>query len=318
MDAMGKFTSAFFISPTYLQVISKLLESGNGYQKDPIGSTVAFASTGIIPSVGFIKDIVDIIDPIKRKKQESWDEFKALVPDLTIGQFQFQPGLRSSMEPFKTTDLQPTPLTATELYAPYGIGQSEPRSDRMYQDSILTKQQQKLIKEQLKPETERISKAQEELELAILQNDMQKANELASGLTKGQVGTVTERINKRIRNETLSPEERALYGLTSDQLNTLQGLNPGMSGNIDKIKNYKDNFESPKQSLFDQLKSLTKDYEAPKIKGGTTKAKGGKRLSVKKVGKKTVKAPKKTKIAKAKKIKPIKIAKLKPLKKSNV
>lgn len=306
-DAHRKFITAFFISPTYLQVVSKLL-SDEQRNSQGLSGVAEFASTGFVPFIGFVKDLVDVIDPIKRKKSETWDEFKSLVPDLTVGQFEFKPGLRSSLEPYTSTDLQPTPITFTEKYLPYGIGKTDERFNRMYENSLLTKQEQRLFKEQLKPETERVTKAQDELELAILQNDINKQMEIAKTLTGSQLNTVKERIKKRIVNETLTPEERALYGLSADQINTLKGINPGISSKADKVLDYKDKFELPQQNIFDQLKTLTQGYETPKIKG-TGQRTGGRKLRVKKLSKKFTKAPK---VKKAKAPKKIKI---KPLKK---
>lgn len=309
LDANGKFIRAFFISPTYLQVVSKLL-SDNQSNSTGLSGVAEFASTGFVPFVGFVKDLVDIIDPIKRKKSETWDEFKALIPDLTIGQFEFKPGLRTSLEPYTTTDLLPTPITFSEKYLPYGIGQNEEKYNSMFESSISTKQEQKIFKEQLKPETERISKAQDELELAFLQKDTNKLVEISKTLTPAQLKSVNERFNKRSINESLSPQERALYGLSADQISTIKEINPEISKAADKVLNFKDRFELPQQGIFDQLKTLTQGYKAPntKLKGGNRGVRGVRKLRIKKLSKKFTKGfkVKKTKAPKKIKIRPLK------------
>jgi len=308
VDANSKFIKAFFISPTYLQVVSKLLSSGNGYEKDPISSTAAFASTGFIPFIGFLKDVVDVIDPIKRKKQESWDEFKALIPDITTNQFSFEPNLRSSLEPYTSSDLQPVPLTTSELYAPYGIGKSDPRFNKMFEDTISTKQERKVLQQELKPEKERVTKTQDELELAILQNDFDSQIKLASELTTSQIDTVKNRIKNRVQNEALSPRERALNSLSTDQLNTLLNVNPTRQAEINKALDYKNNFELPQQSIFDNLKRLGTDFKPEVSKPRKPKIR---KLRIKKVRAKIKKG--RIKQPKLKKLKPIKLKTLKPV-----
>lgn len=284
-DAHVAFIKSFFIQPTYLQVISKILSMGQGYQNNNLGDVFTYASTGLVPFVGLWKDIVDIIDPVKRKKSESWDEFKALLPTL-----------RQQLEPYTTTAGTPVQITPTELYAPYGIGQVNQEYENLYRGLIEQKQFKKLYQEQLKGETKKVENIQNELELAVLKKDYIKIDQLSRQLTDTQLSGLARKMETKYLKQTLTPEQQALSSLSEDKLAFLQKSNPELAPKIQEALRIKNNIVAPTQAIFDNLKQARK----PKTKI--------KKLRVRKA------RIKKARIKKFKIAKPKKIKKIRPIK----
>lgn len=288
-DAHIKFIKSFFIQPTYLQVVSKILTMGQGYGNNNIGDVVSYASTGLVPFVGLWKDIVDIIDPIKRKKQESWDEFKSLLPEF-----------RKQLEPYTSTTGEPVSITPTELYAPYGIGKVNQQYEDLYRNLLEQKQFRKSYQDLMKEETKRVETTQNELELAVLNKDYRKIEDLSRQLTDQQITSVAKKMETKYLRQTLDSESQALASMTENQLSFLRKTYPELSPKIDNALRIKETIVAPTQIIFDNLKEARKPRKKLKIR----------KLKAKKPRIKKVRA-KKFRIAKPKKIKkirPIKIA----------
>lgn len=292
--ALRKFAKAYFVSPTYLSTISNIYESLNSINGKDWTQALAYPATGLIPFSGLLRDLSDIYDPIRRQKKGAWDEFKSV----------FGP-LRQDIAPFRDVNLKPVELNASELYAPYGIGTSNPQREEEYNKRINELQQTKFRQEQLKPEKERIDKAKIELEMALRAGNIKYANDIVikEKLSPAEVSGITNKIKEDQAKSKLSSEELGLYNLTAPQLETLAKQNPELLPLIRKVQSFKNEFVSPLQSTFDTLKNINQEVKPKKQKTGRKKFKA-KKVRTKKF---KIAKPKKVKVKKLTAIKPVKV-----------
>jgi hypothetical protein len=286
---MQKFVKSYLVSPTYLNNIANAIEAVNGVNGKDWGNAVAYPVTGLIPFVGLYRDILDVLDPVRRKKSSAWDEFNALYLPL-----------RQQMETYKTTDLQDVPLSTTEIYAPYGIGVANQKFDNDYIRTIQTKQFGRQYIKDIEEDKKGIESAKEQLFVAINTQDYAKAREIiiVNKLTPEQVSAVTQKFNEKDITKNFTPQQLALYNMSATDLELLGQRKTELQGQINKALEIKKNFESGKKSLYDELKDLNRQ----------TKPKKPRKIRAKKARAKKVRA-KKFKIQKPKPIKKLKAIK---------
>jgi hypothetical protein len=291
--ALYKFAEAYFVSPTYLSTIANIADSLRQINGKDWTQALAYPATGLVPFSGLLRDLADIYDPIRRKKKDAWDEFKALYAPF-----------KEELEPLRNADLRPVELNASELYAPYGIGTVNQEREAQYDKRIKELQQTKFRQSQLKDEKERITSAKTELEIALRGNDNRLAAQVIreQKLTPAEVSSVTNKIKEEQAKARLSPEEVGLYGLTARELEFLNKQNPELKPLISKVSSFKESFVSPNQNVFEELKSINQ-VSTKKLK--TRRATKGKRIRIKKVRAKKFKIPK-SKAPKVKKLKAVK------------
>lgn len=294
--ALWKFGRSYFVSPTYLSTLANIYEASANINGKDWKQALAYPATGLIPFSGLLRDLSDIIDPIRRQKKEGWDEFKSV----------FAP-LRQDLEPFRSSELKPVELNASELYAPYGIGTVNEQKQREYERRVQEIQQGKLRQSQLKGEKERIDAAKTELEMALRAGDNKYANQVVinSKLTPSEVTSVTNKIKEDQAKSKLSVEELGLYNLTSQQLDYLGQQNPELKPLINKVSSFKKDFESPTQDVFQTLASINKPATTKKPR---VKKVRGRKARVKKV------RAKKMRVAKGKGVTTPKVKKLTAIK----
>lgn len=300
--AIQKFVGAYLVSPTYLSTLANILDAYRGINGKTWDQALAYPATGLIPFSGLLRDLNDIIDPIRRQKKSGWDEFKL-----------FYGPLRQGLEPFRDTNLQPVKLNTSELYAPYGIGTANPQRETQYEKRIQEIQQTKFRQEQLKPEKERTDKAKIELEMALRAKDNKYALQIVreQKLTPEEVSSVTNKIKEEEAKAKLTPEELGLYNLSNNQLSQLAKSNPELTPMISKVQSYKKDFVPSSQGIFETLKNMNKEPTPGRIKKARGKKLRAKKIS-KKVGK-TFSFKKKVGVSK-----PPKITKLKAIKSPKV
>jgi len=291
---MGDFIKAFLVSPTYLANIANAAQAIDNVNGKDYGNVLAYPTTGFVPFIGLIRDIQDIIDPIRRRKTGGWDEWKALYD-------------RQSLEPFFNYNENPVTLSQTELYAPYGIGKVNPEFDNLYRQTLLTKQETRLAQKTIEEDKKRVDEIQRQLFVSLNNNDYNEARRLIiqNKLTPQQVSSVTKRITDREIFSKFTPQERAIYNLSETDATSLIARRPELQQEVNRLQSLKGTIETPRQSIFKDLSALNKPA---KIKQTRLR---GKRTRIKKVRAKKFKLPKQSKI---KKLKPIRIQKLKPLK----
>jgi hypothetical protein len=268
---MQKFVKSYLVSPTYLNNIANAIEAVNGVNGKDWGNAVAYPVTGLIPFVGLYRDILDVLDPVRRKKSSSWDEFNALYLPL-----------RQQMETYKTTELQDVPLSTTEIYAPYGIGVANAKYDSEYIKTIQTKQFGRQYIKDIEEDKKGIESAKEQLFVAINTQDYAKAREIiiVNKLTPEQVSAVTQKFNEKDITKNFSPQQLALYNMSATDLELLGQRKPELQGQINKALEIKKNFESGKKSLYDELKNINKPTKPKKPK--KLRAKKAKKVKTKK------------------------------------
>jgi hypothetical protein len=268
---MQKFVKSYLVSPTYLNNVANAIEAVNGVNGKDWGNAVAYPVTGLIPFVGLYRDILDVLDPVRRKKSSSWDEFNALYLPL-----------RQQMETYKTTELQDVPLSTTEIYAPYGIGVANAKYDSEYIRTIQTKQFGRQYIKDIEEDKKGIESAKEQLFVAINTQDYAKAREIiiVNKLTPEQVSAVTQKFNEKDITKNFNPQQLALYNMSATDLELLGQRKPELQGQINKTLEIKNNFESGKKSLYDELKNINKPTKPKKPK--KLRAKKAKKVKTKK------------------------------------
>ena len=296
--ALQKFVKAYLVSPTYLSTLSNIYESFNQINGKDWTQALAYPATGLVPFSGFLRDLSDVIDPIRRKKTSAWDEFKSV----------FAP-LRQDLEPFRNSQLQPVQLNSSELYAPYGIGTANPQREAQYDKRIQELQQTKFRQSQVKGEKDRVTAAKVELEMALRANDLKYANQVVrdSKLTPSDVSSITNKIKEDQAKAKLTPQELGLYNLTQSELDYVASKNPELKPLANKIESFKKDFNSPQQNVFDNLKNINKQPTPGKVKKVRAKKLGVKKVKAKKFVAFQAKKPTLPKVKKLKAIRPQKI-----------
>lgn len=293
--AINKFVIAYLVSPTYLSTIANIIDAWRGINGKSWGQALAYPSTGLIPFSGLLRDLSDIIDPIRRKKESGWDEYKSV----------FGP-LRQGLEPFRDVNLKPVELNATELYAPYGIGFANSQREQEYNKRIQEVQQGKAFTKQLEPEKQRIDAAKTELEMALRAKNNKYAAEIIrkQKLTPDEVSSITNKLKEEQAKAKLTPQELGLYNLSGRQLELLGKQNPELLPLINKVSSYKQDFVSPSQNLFQSLQEINKGPSKKKISvKGRRRRSGGARVKKIRSRKIRVSSAKQPKIKKLRAIK---------------
>jgi hypothetical protein len=296
--ALGKFAEAYFVSPTYLSTIANIFDSYRQINGKDWTQALAYPSTGLVPFSGLLRDLADIYDPIRRKKTNAWDEFKALYAPL-----------KQELEPLRDTNLRPVELNTSELYAPYGIGTANPEREVQYDKRIQELQQTKFRQSQLKDEKTRVTNAKTELEMALRSNDIRFAEQVIreQKLTPAEVSSVTNKIKEDEAKTKLTSEELGLYGLTKNELDFLVKQNPELKPLVSKVSSFKQDFTSSQQNVFENLQSINKQPTKTKVKKARAK-----KFRIKKV------KSKKFKLAKSKTPKVPKVKKLKAVRSQRI
>jgi len=292
---MQKFVKSYLVSPTYLNNIANAVEAVNGVSGKDWGNAVAYPITGLVPFVGLYRDVLDILDPKRRKKSTAWDEFNALYLPL-----------RQQMETYKTSEMTDVPLNTSEIYAPYGIGTANNKYNDDYIKTIQTKQFGRQYIKTLETDKKNIETAKDQLYVAINTQDYAKAREIIvnNKLTPEQVGAVTDKFKEKDITKNFTPQELALYKMSGTDLEMLKNRTPELTSQINKISEIKKTFESGQKALYDELKNINEPFKPKKVKG-----KGGKKIKAKKIKAKKFKVTK-AKTPKVKKLTAIKSPKV--------
>lgn len=296
--ALSKFAEAYFVSPTYLSTIANIADSLRQINGKDWTQALAYPSTGLVPFSGLLRDLADIYDPIRRKKTNAWDEFKALYGPL-----------KQELEPLRDTNLRPVELNTSELYAPYGIGTANPERETQYDTRIQELQQTKFRQSQLKDEKTRITNAKTELEMALRSNDTKYAQQVIreQKLTPTEVTSVTNKIKEEEAKSKLTPEELGLYGLTKTELDFLAKQNPELKPLISKVSSFKEDFTSSKQTVFENLQSINKQPSSKKVRKARAKKFKTTKVKAKKFKLAKTKSSKVPKVKKLKAVKSVKV-----------
>ena len=263
------------VGPTYLQSVTKFVEAYQGVNGATWGSALAFPATGYVPYSSYLRDLSNLLDPIKRKKNGPIDEFLALFPTT-----------KRTLEPFRTAEGKPVEQTLMQTLSPFNISQEKPEIVQRYNKELAYIQQKNLFKENLTPDQKRVTNAQADLEVAIREKNLQLASQIIQkeNLTPSQAQSVTDKIVKDMINNKITPEQRALLDLNNEQLKTLSIQNPSMMPAIMQTLALKKQL-APLKTSYAPLYNINK-ISKPKIrKGGITKPKkiGTKGISKSKV-----------------------------------